>query len=499
MNSSVAKQLARLGADSVFYGLGRAVQKFIGFFLFPVFTRLLTPGEYGAQDVVFATVTILSYFLVLGLDSATARHYFDAKRSDEKKTVLSTYLWFEIGISAPAVALVIVFAAPISQLLFTDSSVAPFLRVAVASLPLSLIAGAALLAMRLEYRSKRFGVVTVCGVLVQAAASIYLVAGLNLGVMGIFIAQLLASALRAILAIVLAHSSFGLRLSTSYLRRLLAFGLPLVPASISFWIINYSNRLFLLRLGSLEDVGLLSAGTRIASIVLFLITAFRLAWGPFAYSIADNKPLAKATYSLVLRYFLLITLVTTVVLTVFAAEALLILATPQYADAAPLVPFLAYSAIAWGAAYIVGMGFGIAKKSYHTSIATIFAAGISIVGNIMLIRLWGTLGAATANMVGSIAALAYTYFAAQRYLRVEYEFSKIAALITSSSAVIAIALVIDYTSVGAESLLVSLVSKAILVVAFGASLLALKVVGKEEWTMVRTYLFPRSSSIAKPG
>ena len=393
MSSSVARNLSRLGKDTFFYGMGSALQKFIGFFLFPIYTRVLSQEAFGTQDLVLTAVTITSYFLILGLDSGTARNYYDAETASDRQKIVSTYLFFELLISLPVSIALIIFSEPICVLLFRDSGLASYFRLAMASLPFTLIAGVTLLVMRLTFRSKAFAFTTATGVLIQAVASIYLVVILQMGVMGIFWASMLASVFRAVLGMGLTYKNFGLSFSMSWLKHMLSFGLPLVPASISLWIMNYSNRYFLVRLGTLNDIGLLSVGSRVASIVIFVVTAFRTAWGPFAYSLVKDEDMARKTYSRALTYFLLVTLIAAASLSVFAREVILVLATPIYESSASIVPLLACSAIAWGGVIIVGIGYGIAKKSYHTTIATILAALVNIGLNFLLIPRWNIFGA----------------------------------------------------------------------------------------------------------
>lgn len=274
---------------------------------------------------------------------------------------------------------------------------------------------------------------------------------------------------------------------------MLAFGLPLVPASISLWILNYSNRYFLIRLTTLNDIGLLSVGSRIASIVVFVVTAFRTAWGPFAYSLVKNEKMARKTYSRALTYFLLVTLVAAASLSVFAREVILVLATAIYESSASIVPLLACSAIAWGAVYIVGIGYGIAKKSYHTTIATVLAALVNTRLNFLLIPRWNFLGAATATLLGYLVALLYSFIVSRRYFRVDYESRRIFLLTGAITVVISAGRYIDQSLV-VWSIQV-LLYKILLYMAFLASLFILGIIRRQEVDRVRGYLVAKVAGV----
>lgn len=489
----VSKQLKRLSKDTLFYGLGSVLQRFISFFLFPIYTRVLTQAEFGAQDLVSTAITITSYFLILGLDSGTARHYYDAETPADRKKILSTWLWFELFISLPVCILLIVSARPICALIFNDSALAPFFLLGIARLPFSLITKVSTMTLRLTFQSQKFSIISAAGVLVQALAAIYLVAILRMGVTGVFLAYMIASVFRAALGIAFTRKYFGLVFSKAWLKPMLTFGLPLVPASLSLWVLNYSNRYFLARLATLSDVGLLAVGVRISSIVTLIISAFRIAWGAFAYSLIKDERLAKKTYSRVLTYFLLISLLATVSLTIFAREAVLVLAGPAYELSASLVPWLCYGSIAWGAVYVVGMGYGITKKSYHTTISTVLAAVANTGLNFLLIPRWGITGAAASTMLGNLTALIYSYYTGQRYFSVSYEFRKAFTLIGMATAVIATSVLIDRSWIAWSPEI--LLYKIPLYAAFGAGLFTFGIISREEVNRVRGYLMTKFAEL----
>ena len=83
------------------------------------------------------------------------------------------------------------------------------------------------------------------------------------------------------------------------------FGLPLVPAALMLWAINFIDRLFIAHFNGQAEVGIYSLAVRISSVIVFLMAAFQLAWPAFAYSIRDDRE-AKRTYSYVLTYLLLL-------------------------------------------------------------------------------------------------------------------------------------------------------------------------------------------------
>lgn len=93
--------------------------------------------------------------------------------------------------------------------------------------------------------------------------------------------------------------------------------------------------------------------------------------------------------------------------------------------------------------YIVGMGYNIAKKSYHTTASTIIGAGLAFGLHFLLIPRWGILGAAMATMFGNMATLVYCFFWGQLYFTVPYEYRRVGGIVVLSTAVVLASMMID--------------------------------------------------------
>ena len=95
-----ASRLAQLGKDSVVYGLGAVLAKGIGFLLLPVLTRIFTPAEFGAIEMLATIAALLSAVMVMGMDSAQSFYFFEQRdRGHEAQAELVSAIlqWRLIG------------------------------------------------------------------------------------------------------------------------------------------------------------------------------------------------------------------------------------------------------------------------------------------------------------------------------------------------------------------------------------------------------------------
>lgn len=425
---SIIKQIKRLTKDTFSYGLSSALQKLITIFLFPIYARLLTPADFGIQDVVLSVVNIMVMFLILGLDSAVMLYYYEANELDKKK-MISTFLWVEQLVAIPVILITMWLAPEICDFFLKDTGLANYLRLGVAAIPFSLAVGAMQSTLRLTFKTTQFVIFTTVGIFFQLALTVLLVIYFKMGIYGILVAILLANIFQAILGAFYTYHEYIVCISFVWVNKLLKVGLPMIPAALSFWVMSYSNRFFLVNYASMVEVGLLSIVNRISSILLLFLSAFSSAWGPYAYSISTDRELARQTYSKVLTYFMLFSMSAGIGISIFSRELILVLATQQYERGAPLVFIYALSSILWVALYIVGMGTGIAKKNYHYTLSVILGAIINTLANLFLIPSYGIAGAAYATFAGNLVATIYMYYAGQFYFRVDYEFKKISLIV----------------------------------------------------------------------
>ena len=157
---------------------------------------------------------------------------------------------------------------------------------------------------RVEERSVAFVSASLANILLTIGATLLLVVALDKGPIGVIVGNFIGTLIVYVVLVGYRREQLGLEFDRGLLREMNRFGVPLVPTALFLWVTNFSDRLFLVRLADTTEVGLYSVGVRIASAMVLLLTAFRLAWPAFAYSIDDDRE-ARRTYAFVLTYLVL--------------------------------------------------------------------------------------------------------------------------------------------------------------------------------------------------
>ena len=199
---------------------------------------------------------------------------------------------------------------------------------------------------------------SLANIAVTIGATILLVVVWEQGALGVIVGNFTGT-LAVYLALLAVHrEQLGLQFSRPLLREMNRFGLPLVPAALALIVVNFSDRFFLVHLASLADVGLYEIGVRIASAMVLLLTAFRMAWPAFAYSIEDDAE-ARRTYAFVLTYLVVIASWVALALGLLAPWLVRLLTQPEFYEGERVVAPLAFG---MAAAYIV-MAIGVGRAT----------------------------------------------------------------------------------------------------------------------------------------
>ena len=382
--AGLAAQLRRLGRHSAIYGVGGLVSRVIAVILLPLYTRYLTPSDYGKIETLLALTTVMGLVLRAGITSAFFRFYFDVDDDAGRLRVLRTSFWFTMGGGTLGLALLLLFASPLSSLLFGTTSAANLVRAAGVALWATVNYEQMTSLFRVEERSVAFVCASLANVFITIGLTLLLVVGMEEGALGVIVGNFSGTLIVYLALLGYRREQLGLQFDRKLLREMNHFGLPLVPTALFLWITNFSDRFFLVKLANVSEAGLYSVGVRVASAMVLLLTAFRMAWPAFAYSISDERE-ARRTYAYVLTYLTVVTAWMALALTLLSPWLVDLLAAPRFADSERVVGPLAFATVSYGAYIVIAIGVGRARRTQFNWVVTGAAAVVNIALNFALI------------------------------------------------------------------------------------------------------------------
>lgn len=433
---ALSGQLKRLGKHSAIYGLGGLVSRILAVLLLPLYTRYLTTEDYGQIETLIALVTVLTIVLLFGISSAFFRFYFDAEDDDGRRLVLRTSFWFTMGMATVGLVVVCALATPIADWLFNDTGAATLVRASGVALWAQMNYAQLTNLFRVEERSVAFVLASLTNVLITVGATILLVVVLDEGPLGVIVGNFTGTLLVYLALLGYRREQMGLQFSRPLLRQMNHFGLPLVPSALLLWTTNFSDRFFLVKLTDTSEVGLYSVGVRIASAMVLLLTAFRMAWPAFAYSIESDEE-AKRTYAWVLTYLIVLSTWIATALTLLSPWIVSWLTTPQFESASQVVGPLSFAAVAFGGYIVLAIGIGRARRTQFNWVITGVAAAVNVALNLALIPSYGMMGAAIATVAAYTVMFVGMAWWTQRIFPVPYQWRRVLTAAAAGVALVA--------------------------------------------------------------
>jgi O-antigen/teichoic acid export membrane protein len=425
---SLAAQLRRLGRHSAVYGLGGLVSRILATILLPLYTSYLPPEAYGQVEIITSATAVMAIVLQAGIASAFFRFYFDENSAVGKLTVVRTSFWYTMAAATFGLVIGVVFAPQISHVLGLGDD-AWLVRAGAVGLWAQTNYQQLTNLFRAEERSTAYAIASVANVLITVVAMVVFVAVFHWGAIGLVVGNFTGT-LAVYFALVLYRTEqLGLEFSMPLFRKMQHFGLPLVPAALALWVINFVDRQFVVWYHGLGEAGVYSAAVKISSVITFVIIAFRTAWPAFAYSITDDRE-AKRTYAFVLTYLLAFSSWIALLLGALAPWwTALLTGSPAYQRAEEGVALLAFAGAVYAGYTVLAIGSGRARKTQLNWVVTGVGAAANIALNFWLIPAYGMVGAAISTLAAYVVLFVGMAIYAQHVYPVPYQWRRVVTVL----------------------------------------------------------------------
>ena len=401
--------LKRLLSTGAAYQFGDILAKAFALVTLPLYTRHVSPADYGAANSVLTAVILASIFLRVGVGEAFIRFYFDdadaARRERIARTATATVVWTTTLASLLALA----FSAQLSRVLlgFYDPLL---IDCAVLGLWAFTNLEMAYAQLRVDERTRTYVYASGANVAMSVAFTVTLVVVADQGARGLLLGNFAASALVVLGLWWVLRGRISLRALAGWRRgdlpAMLRFGLPTVPADASVYALQVVDRVYLYRGYSHAAAGVYAIAVQLATVVFVIVRGFQYAWPPLAYSIESDAE-AGRLYSLVSTYFALATGVVVAAVALLGRWIVRLLAAPHFFAAYGPLPWLALAWALYGLYRVTLVLTGRARATMRD----LPAAGLGLLVNVALLLILVPRSGAGLGITGAAIALCGAYFA----------------------------------------------------------------------------------------
>ena len=447
MALSVIKESKLLARHSVVYGLGNFLNRIVSFLLIPVYTRFLTPNDYGIKELVGLSTDVLGILLATAISSAIYRFYFEYESEKDRSEVISTSIIAIGGAGLTALAILLFFTRNLAGLIVDNSDLSYFFTISFVSMWFQSLNDVGYNYLRANQKSLRFVVLSFLKMAIAIGLNIYTVCFLKIGVLGILISTLASAVFMTLVLVIPMMIKIRLQFSAEKFKEMLKYGLPIVPSQFGAFIVHLSDRFFLKAYCSIADTGLYSLGYRFGTLPAnFISDPFNQTWQPRRFEISKQEG-AERVFGRIFTYFLFLISFAGLGVSALTLDVLKIIADPKFWPAYKVVPVIVLASTIFTFHYHLNMGILIAKKTKYLAYIN-FSNGVVVTGlNFLLIPRYGVYGAAYATLIAFIYKITLTYYFSSRYYKIYFEFMRILKILVSAAFVYAATLLIDVHSV----------------------------------------------------
>ncbi len=472
----IADQLARLPAgarEAGLYAAAIASTKALALLMAPVFTRFLSPADYGRLDILQSLADLFSIVIGFGLADTLFRFAGSARSEQEKARIVGEILGFAL-LTTIAFVLVLQLSAPFIRGLLPGEQNLLDLRLILLSLSLSALILAPMAALRQSGRAGLFAGATFGRAALQAGLALLLLSW-GFGVTGALLAGVIAASSLCVFVFFLQARATPVRAPRELSGSLIRYAAPLISVGLAAFLVRGAEKFFLA--DAVGPAGLaeyaLAAKIALASLIFVQPVEMWFFAKRFDMLKAVDGPDRCARAA---RLGAALAFAAAGVATLAGGAFILLLTPAPYHNAVIFLPLLTLTAAAHATTGFFNLGLYAGNTTFALLKVEVAVAAIALTVYSLTIAPFGAPGAATSVLMVTIIRFAAVFTVAQRARRIPYEIGSVLA--TAAPAFIgsvASFLLLREAGPGLAGLVPALVGSA-LTVAIAAS---------AHWTMAR--------------
>jgi len=396
--------------------IGEIVPKVIGLFLMPIFTRYLSPEDYGIMSYTESMAVFMYAFAILSLNSYLLRNYSEISSEIEKKKFVGNLFVFIISYN---VVVMLVFSVGLSivfKVMEIQVDFFPYMFLALLTNFFNIFSVIPMALYRIQEKVGKFVRLSLMNTLLQIILSLLLIITFDQGILGRYYGILIVSILFAGVYLNLMRKEVIFNFNYQQIREALKFSLPLVPASISFLLLDISDRLILEQYVSLNEMGIYSIAYTLGFAVNVVIVGGYKSFETVLFKSVKEENFIHIFYD-IKNIFLFFVFSIGLLFLLFSQEILYIMATTDFYKAYMLVPIIVVAAVIKGLYMLYGVLIMVKRKTKMLSMAVVLGALVNIGTNIMFIPTYGIMAAAISTVFGFLTMTIFSHVLVYHYFR----------------------------------------------------------------------------------
>jgi O-antigen/teichoic acid export membrane protein len=446
-------KIKKLAGDTVLYGLGSIIPRFINFLLVTIHTQAFAPPEYSVITKLFAYTAVVNTIFLFGMETAYFR--FSTREGFDERKAYNLAQTIVIAISLPLTALLIILSGSIAGWINLDGKGDFIIWLALIML-MDAVVAIPFARLRLQKKAVLFATGKVINIVILVGLNIYFLYPITVQKAWtgyVFVANFLAN---------LFYIFFFLRVLIQWrplfikgiTGSMIKYGYPIMITGLAGMTNEMFSRVtldawlpdgFYAGKSSEYALGIFGACYKLAVLMSLAVTAFRYAAEPFFFSNAADKN-SPHLFARVNHYFVIVCCVLLVGVSINLDVLKYFLGNPSYWEGLHIVPILLLAYLFLGVYYNFSVWFKLTDKTYWGTVISIGGAVFTVVANYILIPHFGYEGSSFATLLCYFLMTVVCYALGQRYYPIPYNLLKNLGYVTGSVALVYLVNYVELTN-----------------------------------------------------
>ncbi len=395
--------------NSIIYLGSSILNKLIPFLLLPIMTQYLSPQEYGALSIYMILITLYGAFIGMNIHINVSKNFF-AVPKEEMAVYIGNMLFILLT------SFIIYFFITFIGIRFFDtifSIEADWLLVIPIISMMMMVNNINISILRNEGKAYTYGIFEISNTIINMSTTILFLVFFSFGWHSQVIGIITGYFIFFIIGIIYMYQRdyINFKIDTSKIKSILNISLPLIPHVLGAVVITMSDRIFIEQMVSLEAVGIYSVGYMFGMVVMLFTDAFIKAWSPWFFkSLAEptdskKQKIVKYTYIYIVGVFIL-----ALFISVIGETTLPYFVDEKFYGASEYILWISLGYAVHGVYKIFFPYLVHISKTSFLAFSTVVAAILNLLFNYILIKYFGTIGAAYATILAFFVSAALVFW-----------------------------------------------------------------------------------------
>ncbi|MBC2513102.1 oligosaccharide flippase family protein [Clostridium saccharobutylicum] len=395
--------------NTVIIAIGKCSTQAISFCLLPLYTSILTEAAYGTFDFINTVVLFIVPFITLLMEEAMFRFLIDAESESEKKHIISqSVIFILINIIISSFVLYVILS--LVKYEFKFYLIFFLITTILTSLTETLARGLS--------KIKFYSILGFFSGALIVTLNLIFIVYLQMGLIGLLTSYIVANVIISVLGLCKLKVWKYLSLKEVdffKIKEMIKYSFPLVPNSISWVIINLSDRLVITTAIGAESNGIYAVANKFPNLINIFYGFFYTAWkeeSAKAIKQEDVNAYYNIIYKDLKRFLMAISLC---LISVLPLTFHLVI-NAKFGESFNYIPLLIVSMFFANISGFYGGIFSANKETKIMGISTVYAALINIVLNIIFIKLLGIYAAVLSTLISNLLTYIYRYVKLKKFI-----------------------------------------------------------------------------------